>query len=314
MKRTFVSLMIFIILISLCSCGKSAAAIDVDNLISAIGEVTLDSERDINKAEEAVANLKENDYKQLEQVPMLEAARSAYDELVKENEEEISDVQKVVDPSKSMSFLEMSQSAPKELKDYEDYPGILDFGVYSGLKPNDKKQVNDEGTFIYNNAKSPTIKSYIAALKDNGFKDDDRVTDIRENETWLENGDYNVFLYESDFNFFYISISSRQEVSSTYVPQSKPDLSLEVGDFTINYKYANVDVTVTNNTENSSYTFIKAKVIFQNSDGSIITTDETYANSSTPLLPGESRIFSFYTNVGVDTCTCNVSIIDYKKE
>lgn len=314
MKRIIALLMAFTMCISLCSCGKSTEAINVDDLISAIGEVTLDSEGNINKAEEAVANLKENDYKQLEQIPVLEAARSAYDELVKESEKEISDVQKVADTSKSMTFFEMCQSMPKELKDYENYPGIFDFGAYSGLNPENKKQVNDEGKFIYNDANSPIIKSYIAALRNKGFKNYDPAAGISENETWLENDNYSVLLYRSDANFFYISISNKQEISSTYVPQSKPDLSLEVGDFIINNKYASVDVTVTNNTENSSYTFIKAKVIFQNLDGSIITTDETYANSSTPLLPGESRIFNFFTKVGVDYCTGSVSIIDYKKE
>lgn len=75
---------IFLIVMScliLCSC-KSRKAIAADNLISDIGEVTMDSEGDITKAENAVKNLTEKEYKQLENLKDLENARASYDDLV----------------------------------------------------------------------------------------------------------------------------------------------------------------------------------------------------------------------------------------
>lgn len=75
---------IFLIVMScliLCSC-KSRKAIATDNLISDIGEVTIDSEDDITKAENAVKSLTEKEYKQLENLKDLENARASYDDLV----------------------------------------------------------------------------------------------------------------------------------------------------------------------------------------------------------------------------------------
>lgn len=60
---------------------KSEAAIHVDRMIDAIGEVTIESEREIIDAEEAVSGLSDREYGQLENLQKLKEARAKYDEL-----------------------------------------------------------------------------------------------------------------------------------------------------------------------------------------------------------------------------------------
>lgn len=81
MKRITIILVAVIFCIALCSC-KSKEATAADDMILSIGEVTLDSEKIITEAENAVAALEEKDYKQLEHLAELENARTTYDDLV----------------------------------------------------------------------------------------------------------------------------------------------------------------------------------------------------------------------------------------
>ena len=68
MKRSLPILIALILCVVLCSC-KSKDATAADDMILAIGEVTLDSEQDIIQAENAVNALEDKDYKQLEERP-----------------------------------------------------------------------------------------------------------------------------------------------------------------------------------------------------------------------------------------------------
>ena len=83
-KWALLVLLITLMGMLLCSCGKSEAAINADNLILEIGEVSLASGEKITVAEEAVNSLKQSEFKQLEQFSVLEEARNAYDRLVEE--------------------------------------------------------------------------------------------------------------------------------------------------------------------------------------------------------------------------------------
>ena len=67
-KRTITILLLSLILMCglLCSCGKSDAVKNVELLIDEIGEVTVDSEEDIKKEEEAYNALSEKEKKQVE--------------------------------------------------------------------------------------------------------------------------------------------------------------------------------------------------------------------------------------------------------
>ena len=102
MKRGLLFIIIAVMCLSLCSCGKSEAATNADNMILEIGEVTLESGDKIADAEEAVSNLKESEYKQLEQISILEEARTTYDRLVEEkriadNNKAISEIETAID-------------------------------------------------------------------------------------------------------------------------------------------------------------------------------------------------------------------------
>lgn len=85
MKRVILSVLILALALSMAACGQSEAAKAADEMIAAIGEVTLDSEQAIEKAEKAVSELEEKDRKQVKQVDSLTAARQTYEALVLES-------------------------------------------------------------------------------------------------------------------------------------------------------------------------------------------------------------------------------------
>lgn len=90
MKKLICALLLVAVVLTMAACGKSEAAAAADNLIIAIGTVTLNSGDKIVAAENAVAALSESDLGQLENMAALVAARESYDALVaaKEAEEE----------------------------------------------------------------------------------------------------------------------------------------------------------------------------------------------------------------------------------
>ena len=59
MKRGISLILALIICLSLCACGKSEAVVKVEELISAIGEVSLESKGAIESAQEAFDALPE---------------------------------------------------------------------------------------------------------------------------------------------------------------------------------------------------------------------------------------------------------------
>ena len=65
-KKLLIYLLAAVMILSLTACGKSEAAKAVDEQISAIGTVSLDSEAAIAAAETALAGLSEEDSKQVE--------------------------------------------------------------------------------------------------------------------------------------------------------------------------------------------------------------------------------------------------------
>lgn len=96
MKKVLSMLVIIAMLFSLAACGagkpaepeKKEEVKQVEALIADIGEVSLDSEEAIIKAEEAYEELSENDRKDVETYEELEKARTDYDALVVKAEEE----------------------------------------------------------------------------------------------------------------------------------------------------------------------------------------------------------------------------------
>ena len=79
MKKLVSMLIIGIIALTLCACGKSEATKAAEDLILAVGTVSLNSESQILAAEEAVAVLTEEELEKLDNLEILQAARAEYD-------------------------------------------------------------------------------------------------------------------------------------------------------------------------------------------------------------------------------------------
>ena len=84
MKRGLSLALVLVMVLSLSACGKSKAAQGVDDQVSAIGEVTLDSADKIAAAEGALAGLTEEDRKQVDGADKLAKTHIAYEALVVE--------------------------------------------------------------------------------------------------------------------------------------------------------------------------------------------------------------------------------------
>ena len=96
MKKLLILTLAAALSLSLAACGskQSEAAKAADDLISEIGEVTLDSESAILAAEQVVSALSSEDQDQLKKEKDLTDARTAYDELVLKDK--AADVEEVI--------------------------------------------------------------------------------------------------------------------------------------------------------------------------------------------------------------------------
>ncbi len=84
MRKVISLLMAFVLCLSLCACGKSEAVKNVEALIEAIGEVTLDNEAAIVAAENAYNSLTDEEKAKVKNTEVLTAARDNYEFLLKE--------------------------------------------------------------------------------------------------------------------------------------------------------------------------------------------------------------------------------------
>lgn len=81
MKKIISLVLALVMCLSLCACGKSQAVKDVEEAINAIGEVSLDSEEAILKAERMYDYLTDSEKSNVENKGVLVEARYAYDRL-----------------------------------------------------------------------------------------------------------------------------------------------------------------------------------------------------------------------------------------
>lgn len=81
MKKIISLVLALVMCLSLCACGKSQAVKDVEEVIKAIGEVSLDSEEAILKAERMYDYLTDSEKSKVENKGVLVEARYAYDKL-----------------------------------------------------------------------------------------------------------------------------------------------------------------------------------------------------------------------------------------
>ncbi len=95
MRKIVALVLCAVMLLSLCACGKSKKVQNVDDLILAIGEVSLDSADKIETAETAYAELSEKDKETVENYSILLDARKTYD--IKKEEARQEAVQKILE-------------------------------------------------------------------------------------------------------------------------------------------------------------------------------------------------------------------------
>ncbi|MBR4889587.1 MAG: hypothetical protein IKU17_10625 [Clostridia bacterium] len=81
MKKWIAWLLVVVLCLSLCACGKSEAVKHVEAMIGSIGEVTLESIEPIRAAEDAYNALTEEEQKKVGNYKTLTEARDAYYEL-----------------------------------------------------------------------------------------------------------------------------------------------------------------------------------------------------------------------------------------
>ena len=81
MKKHGIIILIIVLILTLCACGKSKKVQEVDDLIAAIGEISLNRTSAVEAAEDAVAELSKRQRNQLENREILESARSALSDL-----------------------------------------------------------------------------------------------------------------------------------------------------------------------------------------------------------------------------------------
>ena len=81
MKKHGIIILIIVLILTLCACGKSKKVQEVDDLIAAIGEISLNRTAAVEAAENAVAELSKRQRNQLENREILESARSALSDL-----------------------------------------------------------------------------------------------------------------------------------------------------------------------------------------------------------------------------------------
>ena len=117
----------------------------------------------------------------------------------------------------------------------------------------------------------------------------------------------------ADKNFCYTH-SPAPSPGISYTPEKGEDV-LEFSDINVshNSSYTVCTGTVTNNGR-KTYTFVEVKGKFEDSSGTVLDTDWTYAVGSEGLAPGESVTFRLSVDKDRTIAKCSVEILDYDKE
>ena len=124
MKRVSVFILSICTMLLLSSCGKSEAAQAVDDMISAIGNVTMESDASIKKAEQAYNNLTDKEKKSVERYETLINARNQYNQAVedykKQCEEKIESAYVKISEFDMKGAYEIALALPDEYSEDKD--------------------------------------------------------------------------------------------------------------------------------------------------------------------------------------------------
>lgn len=145
---------------------------------------------------------------------------------------------------------------PKEIKDYDEFEGIPDFGAYTGLE----KTIDDDGKiYSYSLAdldsalREEAIESYVQELKSRGFCDYEPNIEPLSNEIWLRNDKY--YFYAMAFTHFNISITPRSQFSASVEPYTQENLEIPKDELIVNSNGKKIWKVYINN----GYLYVKAK-------------------------------------------------------
>ena len=113
---------------------------------------------------------------------------------------------------------------------------------------------------------------------------------------------------------YHQGIIDQAELYNSYNSTSQKNATdLEISDIKIYTNSAATYCTGTiTNIGRSSFKFVKVKGAFENRDGAVIETGDTYAVGSEGLEPGESTSFKIYCNRNSDVDSCTVTVYDFR--
>lgn len=120
MKRAISLVLVFVLCLSLCACGKSKPVKEAEAAIAAIGEVTIDSGEAIKNAEKLYGILTDAEKAKVDNRMTLVDAREAFDELCEE----------VIYQNARDAFEKLNQVADKCIEGMDSIYGAWHFGIY----------------------------------------------------------------------------------------------------------------------------------------------------------------------------------------
>lgn len=147
MKKIAILFLTIAMVLTMAACGKSAEVKNAEELIGAIGEVTLQSGNAIDAAEKAVDALDEKDLKKLEGVEKLQEARTQFEALKLSNSfDQIGEVT-LQSESKLKSLRSQYNSAAEDVKKAVTNLAVLEKAEadYRALVAQEKARVEEEG-------------------------------------------------------------------------------------------------------------------------------------------------------------------------
>ena len=136
------------------------------------------------------------------------------------------------DDQQSSVSVKTENDPPRELKEYDIFPGVLDFGAYSGTN----YEVSDGHAFIYKNIPEDVIDEYLDELEKKGFHTDVGQAfvsavagEIDRNKIYVTNERYLVYLSitpeEKSGNMVFLNVINADGTSVSSVNVSSNDSS-----------------------------------------------------------------------------------------
>ena len=195
MKKHIALLLAMLITVSFVACGKSKAAEEVDKLIAAIGEVTLDSGDAIAEAEKAAAALESKDRETLENGDLLTASRAKYDRLVEEEKHRKEEE-------------ERKKEEEERKKEEERILNLVTNGSWFGIFAGDEYSFNTDGTGTHDKI---TLKY---SISDGVINITEGAAGTIKTKLIIDESDDHAKLLTDDSDNYYVDQATYEEISA----------------------------------------------------------------------------------------------------